>query len=281
MTTTPVSPLKSSAGAAAAVTRAIKDASDSTGVGFDVLYNIAKRESSFNPDAKAKTSSAAGLFQFIEQTWLGVVKDFGASHGLSAEAGAITRGADGRLTVADPARRKEILDLRFDAGKASALAGELAQSNSAALQKKLGRAVDRAEVYAAHFLGVAGAAKLLSAPASALAADLLPAAANANKPVFFEGGVKKTVSDVFASIAQSINQAVPASPAPGISPGELRWASLFPDTARGQRAPSSFTAILDHPAASGELTAFSLTVLQALDPTRITQTERARREAIV
>lgn len=290
MTTTDISPLKTGAAktanaAGAAVTRALKEASEATGVGFDVLYNIAKRESSFNPDAKAKTSSAAGLFQFIEQTWLGAVKDFGGAHGLAAEAAAITRRPDGKLAVADPARRKEILDLRFDAGKAAALAGELAQTNAAALQQKLGRAVDRAEIYAAHFLGVGGAAKLLNAPSTALAADLLPAAAKANKPVFYEGGAKKTVGDVVASIAKSMNAAAPAAPqgapdAPSI--GELRWAELYPDTARSAYARSAFSALLDGPAPrSTELTPFSMTVLQALDPTRIAETERKRKDAIV
>lgn len=286
MTTTNISPLKVGADAAgAAVTRALKDASEATGAGFDVLYNIAKRESSFNPDAKAKTSSAAGLFQFIEQTWLGVVKDYGARHGLAAEADAITRNADGKLSVRDPARRKDILDLRFDAGKAAALAGELAQSNAAALQQKLGRAVDRAEVYAAHFLGVAGAAKLLKAPSSALAADLLPAAAEANKPVFYEGGAKKTVGDVVASIAKSMNAPTPVAPdsAPASpSVGELRWADLFPETTHTDLSRSAFSALLSEPSSEKrELTPFSMTVLQALDPTRIAADGRRRRDSLV
>ncbi len=283
MTTTDISPLKAGANAAgAAVTRALKDASEATGVGFDVLYNIARRESSFNPEAKAKTSSAAGLFQFIEQTWLGAVKEFGSAHGLSAEATAITRSADGKLTVADPSRRKEILDLRFDAGKAAALAGELAQSNAAALQQKLGRAVDRAEIYAAHFLGVGGAAKLLKAPASALAADLLPAAAQANKPVFFEGGAKKTVGDVVAAIAKSMNAPAPAPAEEAPSVGELRWAELFPDTGKSDLTRSAFSALLDTPTRRPqELTPFTMTVLQALDPTRLADADGKRKDAIV
>lgn len=285
MTTTDISPLKAGANAAAAVTRALKDASEATGAGFDVLYNIAKRESSFDPGAKAKTSSAAGLFQFIEQTWLGVVKDYGARHGLGDEAAAITRSADGKFAIGDPARRKEILDLRFDAGKAAALAGELAQANASALQQKLGRAVDRAEVYAAHFLGVAGAAKLLKAPSSALAADLLPAAAKANKPVFYDGGEKKTVGDVVASIARSMNAPTPAasqSSPSSPSVGELRWADLFPETASSALSRSAFSALLSEPSGSSkELTPFSMTVLQALDPTRIAEDSRRRKDEIV
>ena len=48
---------------------AIKNAAAKTGVNFTYLMEKAAVESSFNPDAKAKTSSATGLFQFIEQTW--------------------------------------------------------------------------------------------------------------------------------------------------------------------------------------------------------------------
>ena len=47
------------------------------------LLKTATRESSLNPDAKAKSSSAAGLFQFIEQTWLGLVKSDGPRLGLA------------------------------------------------------------------------------------------------------------------------------------------------------------------------------------------------------
>lgn len=193
--------------AAAKVSVALKKASASTGVGFDYLYRVAVRESALNPSAKAKTSSAAGLFQFIEQTWLASVKNFGAKHGLSAEAADIVKGANGRFTVADPARRQAILDLRFDADKAAALAAELAQENKKALEGALGRAVDGAELYAAHFLGPTGARALLSAEAGASAAALLPSAAAANRPVFYEGVRERTVGEVIDSFRTTIGGA--------------------------------------------------------------------------
>ena len=192
---------------AAKVSGALKKASASTGVGFDYLYRVAVRESSLNPSAKAKTSSAAGLFQFIEQTWLASVKKYGAKYGLSAEAGAIVNGANGRFTVADPARRQAILDLRFDADKAAALAAELAQENKRALEGALGRAVDGAELYAAHFLGPSGARALLSADRSTSAAALLPSAAAANRPVFFDGARERTVGEVIDSFRKTIGGA--------------------------------------------------------------------------
>jgi len=61
---------------------AFQSASNSTGTSFDYLVKTAARESSFNPSAKAKTSSATGLFQFIESTWLETMKEAGPRHGL-------------------------------------------------------------------------------------------------------------------------------------------------------------------------------------------------------
>ncbi|HBS33151.1 MAG TPA: lytic transglycosylase [Parvularcula sp.] len=198
------------ASAATKVSGALKKASASTGVGFDYLYRVAVRESSLNPAAKARTSSAAGLFQFIEQTWLGAVKKYGAGHGLGAEAADIVRGPGGRYTVADPARRQAILDLRFDAEKAAGLAAELARENKASLEGALGRAVGAAELYAAHFLGPTGARTLLSADAGASAAALLPSAAAANRHVFFDGARERSVGEVIDSFRKTIGGAAAA-----------------------------------------------------------------------
>ena len=189
---------------AAAVAAALKRASAATGSSFELLYNMARRESSLDPTAKASTSSAAGLFQFIEQTWLGAVKSYGGKHGLAEAAAAIEQGADGRFKVSDATRRAEILDLRYNAEHAAALAGELVQENRASLQKRLGRDPSSAELYAAHFLGAAGAAKLLEAPSETSAATLLPNAAAANKPVFYANGRARTVAEVMASIERSM-----------------------------------------------------------------------------
>ncbi len=190
-----------------AVQGALKKASDATGVGFDYLYRVAVRESSLNPAATAKTSSAAGLFQFIEETWLGAVKQYGAKHGLAHFAADIEKGPSGRHQVADPARRKEILDLRFDPEKAAALAGELARENRSALEGALGRAVDAAELYAAHFLGAGGAKKLLSAKPEDSAAALLPAAAAANRHVFYDGERARSVGEVIEGFRRTIGVA--------------------------------------------------------------------------
>lgn len=210
MQTDAVSKFASAAGSQA-VNAALKRASEATGAGFDVLYNMARRESSLDPAAKAKTSSAAGLFQFIEQTWLGAVKNYGSRHGLNVEAAAITTTSSGKFVVADQTKRDDILNMRFDPAKAAALAGELIQENKAGLESRLGRGVDAAEVYAAHFLGLGGALKLLRAAPDDNAAELLPAAAAANRNVFYEGDRAKTIKEVMTSLAKSMNVASAAS----------------------------------------------------------------------
>ncbi|HHS82492.1 MAG TPA: hypothetical protein ENJ68_03130, partial [Devosia sp.] len=52
-------------------------AGDRSGVDFNYLVKTAFRESSFSSDARASSSSAVGLFQFLESTWLEVMKQDG------------------------------------------------------------------------------------------------------------------------------------------------------------------------------------------------------------
>lgn len=259
----------SSAAAKAAVSGALRQASEKTGVGFDYLYRVAVRESSLNPKAKAATSSAAGLFQFIEQTWLEAVRKFGPAHGLGAYAADIAVGENGRLAVSDPARRKEILDLRFDPEKAAALAGELARENQGALERTLGRAVDAAELYAAHFLGAGGAKTLLSADAAADAAALLPAAAKANRHVFYDGARARSVGEVIESFRRTIGGAADRATEIG-ERVEMALAPIF-ETAARVSAPFTQRA---HPYEMKALSPLVLAVLQALDPRDIGRRER-------
>ncbi|WDI32029.1 transglycosylase SLT domain-containing protein [Hyphococcus flavus] len=263
---------------AALVTGAVKRASQSTGAHFDFLMKMAARESGFDPNAKAKTSSAAGLFQFIEQTWLATVKKYGAGHGLGDVAAKITRNANGRYAVADPAERQAVLNLRFDADKASAMAGELANENKRALESRLGRAVTSADLYTAHFLGPAGAVKLLSAAASTKAADLLPRAAAANKPVFYDGARAKTVGEVVASIAKSMGETAKViSTAQNTNASETK--SFAPVAAYKSFIADTFSAPARAVVSSGGgLSAMALGVIDALDATLMRDDRNSDRE---
>ncbi|MEG1452179.1 transglycosylase SLT domain-containing protein [Brevundimonas sp.] len=193
------------------VEAAIRRASSTTGVDFDFLMKTARRESGFNPDAKARTSSASGLFQFIEQTWLATVKQHGHKHGYGQYADLIYQGGDGRWQVRGSARNV-VLDLRFDPQAASTMAGELTATNAAYLRGRTGREPNGGDLYAAHFLGPAGAARLIEAmharPNSS-AASLFPDAASANRSIFYKQGRTATVAEVYANLQSTAGGATP------------------------------------------------------------------------
>lgn len=201
------------------VEAAIRRASNATGVDADFLVRTARRESAMNPSARARTSSAAGLFQFIEQTWLGTVKAHGAKHGYGQYADLIYRGGDGRWRVEGSARNV-VLDLRFDPQAASTMAAELTASNAAYLRGRSGREPGAGDLYAAHFLGPAGAAQLMDAmdrrPGSSAAA-IFPEAASANRSIFFRDGRPATVAEVHANLQRSAGDGAPAAAS---SPGQ-------------------------------------------------------------
>lgn len=186
-------------------TRLIRQAAQETGTDFNFLLRTAARESNFDAGAQASTSSAAGMYQFIEQTWLGVMQRHGAEHGHGDAAQAITQGQNGRLDVADPVERERILDLRFDPETAARMAGELASENARVIQSRIGRPASGGELYAAHFLGAQGAAGLIAAAerSPAMRADeLFPQAAQANRPIFYDGARPRSASEVLASLTQ-------------------------------------------------------------------------------
>ncbi len=207
------------------VASAIHKASASTGVDFAYLVAQAGQESSFRPDAKAGTSSAKGLYQFVDSTWLTMIRDKGAAYGVGDLAAQIDATAGGPR-VADPAARRKILDLRNDPTLSAAMAAEYAKSNRAQLTQDLGRAVNSTDLYMAHFLGASGAAKFLSAldsDPSTPGAKLLPEAAAANRGVFFDAqGAPRTVAQIYNHYATRFGEAqrqieaTSATPSPGL-----------------------------------------------------------------
>ncbi len=195
------------------VRTSIARASQATGVDFDYLLAQAKLESDLDPNARASTSSATGLFQFIGSTWLETLDRHGAKHGLSWADAAITKGAGG-ARIANSSLQSQIMDLRYDPDTSSLMAAELALDNREALRTTLGRDPDHAELYLAHFLGTKGANRFLDAmqrnPDSSAAA-LFPTQAAANRPVFFEqsGSARSLgqVMDLFRSrLSDAMNE---------------------------------------------------------------------------
>jgi hypothetical protein len=190
------------------VLASIQKASANTGVDFSYLMAQASRESSFDPSAKASTSSATGLYQFVEQTWLGTFKEHAAEYGQAELASKITKSADGRYSVADPAARKQILDLRKDPTLNAAMAAELAADNKTKMEAALGRPATATDLHLAHFLGLSGALRFirkLDSDPSTTGAAMFPRAAAANASVFYDGdGNARTVAEIYNRMSTSI-----------------------------------------------------------------------------
>ncbi|MFI4965312.1 MAG: transglycosylase SLT domain-containing protein [Caulobacterales bacterium] len=204
------------------VEAAIQRASQATGVDFSFLMRTAGRESGMNPAARAGSSTAAGLFQFVEQTWLSTLKQHGAKHGYARYAELISKGADGRYHVSGEEARRAVMDLRLDPHAASLMAGELTSDSAAYLKGRTGRNPTAGELYAAHFLGPQGSARLIEAAQTrpgATAAQLFPEAAHANKAIFYRDGRAATVGEVYANLTRAAGSAAPVA-APAAAPSE-------------------------------------------------------------
>ncbi|CAK0761838.1 Lytic transglycosylase [Azospirillaceae bacterium] len=188
------------------VESAVQEASQRTGVDFAYLLEKASIESSFRTDLKASTSSATGLYQFLDSTWLSTVKAHGSAHGLEQYANAIQTRSDGRPFVADPDMRREILDLRKDARVSALMAAEFTRDNYDYLQNNVKNAkIGPTELYLAHFLGAGGGAKFLNAMkenATTLGRDVFPEAAGSNYNVFYSrDGQPKTLQQIYDRFA--------------------------------------------------------------------------------
>ncbi|MET0588488.1 MAG: lytic transglycosylase domain-containing protein [Novosphingobium sp.] len=210
---------------------AIARAAERTGIDFNYLLAQAKLESRLDPAARAQTSSAAGLYQFTNGTWLQTLDRHGASHGLGWAEEAIEGGR-----LRDPAMRAQVMGLRYDADASALMAAELANDNRAALSVQLGRDPDAAELYLAHFLGIGGAGQFLTALATdpgQSAAAILPQAAAANRAIFYQAsGEPRSVGGVMELLRGKVAAAMegsflPSSSREGIEGwGVSSWQSL-------------------------------------------------------
>jgi hypothetical protein len=165
--------------ASPAVKSAIIDASNRYGVDVVVMAQFAAKESAFNPNAKAPTSSASGLYQFITSTWNGLVN----------------QGKIAGLPPGSP-------DKRFDPQFNAAGGAVFLRDNARAI-----RSNDVGDLYLAHFLGPATAAKVVSSDNSS-------------------GGKELLITTLGASAVLRISKANPSIVKPNTTVGELRtWAA--------------------------------------------------------
>ncbi|THD38271.1 MAG: lytic transglycosylase domain-containing protein [Sphingomonas sp.] len=220
------------------VRAAIAQASQATGIDFDYLLGQAQLESGLNPAARAGTSSATGLYQFIDQSWLGVIKQHGSQYGLGWAADAIGRNANGRLTVSDPAMRRAILDLRNNPAVAASMAAESASDNKASLEGSLGRGATGTDLYMAHFLGLGGARsflKTMQVNPGVSGAAMFPAAARANRSIFYDaGGNARSLGDIYQRFAAKLDKGAAQVGATSLASDVLDGnPGLMPAVARG------------------------------------------------
>lgn len=164
--------LEASAKAQAAAAREKANAEERSIKSFS--QKVVGVESSGNRLATNSASSAVGLGQFIEGTWLKLFKE-----NFPDRAEGMTNSM--------------ILALRTDAATSKAMIEIYARENSAVL-KRAGQSVTEANLYLAHFLGSAGANKVLkAAPGTPIADILKPGAIKANPKILGNGATAGSV----------------------------------------------------------------------------------------
>lgn len=224
------------------IVTALKSASRATGADFDYLLKTARRESALKPGARAATSSASGLFQFIEQTWLGTLKNAGPKHGLGKISGLINQDRHGRFTIADPAKRKAVLALRFDPKLSALMAGEFTRTNARAMQMRIGRPPSEGELYIGHFLGAGQASRLINLMASRgrEPADAhFPKAAKANPAIFYgTNGKARSLASVYSNLTRHYSDRIAAFGGPqSVEGANLRSAETRAAPGSGAERP--------------------------------------------
>jgi murein DD-endopeptidase MepM/ murein hydrolase activator NlpD len=165
-----------------------------------LIQRIIHVESAGNPKAKNPLSTATGLGQFIESTWLRMIN----TH---------------RPDLAQGRTREQILALRTDPDIATEMVAALARGNANYLRSR-GQPVTSGNLYLSHFLGPDGAVTALSASPGTPLADLFPAAViNANP--FLRGW---SASDVVNWAARKMQQKAPVVAAAAPQPPRNQFA---------------------------------------------------------
>ncbi len=169
----------------------IMAASKRTGVAYSTLMAMAAAESSFNPNAGAKTSSAKGLYQFTDGTWNAMIKKYGPN-GTAVKNPGVTNV--------------------YDACSNALMGAYYIKENRDALAAA-GLGTGPTELYMCHFLGTAGGKKFLRAKASnpnQIAANVVGSSvANANHSIFYKSGGARTVQEVYNVLNAKTGATVP------------------------------------------------------------------------
>ncbi len=164
-----------------AVGKMLDDVAKQTGMDANMLKTVAAIESGLNPMAAAGTSSAKGLFQFIDGTWNDMLKKYGSKYGIEPGTSSL-----------DP--------------MANALMGAEYLKENTKVLSSVKKDVNATDLYMAHFLGAGGAKQFFSADPNTSGAALLPKAASANPSIFYNKGVPRTVGEIYKFLQDRVAQ---------------------------------------------------------------------------
>lgn len=196
-------------GAPSVAAGAIRLASERSAQDFGYMMELAAAESGFSHSVRASTSTATGLYQFIESTWAWMIKLHGARYGLSDFAREVEIYSDdlGRkqARINNPVVRRQIMELRRNPHLSSLFSAHFQQENKAKEACWVEGEIARADLYLAHFLGAHDAVYFINEmrdnPRKSAAATF-PEAAEANQNIFYvmQNGQRqraRTLSEVY------------------------------------------------------------------------------------
>lgn len=199
---------------------AIRLGSLRTGVDFEYMMELSAAESNFDHAVQASTSSATGLYQFTEDTWLQTIRRYGDAYGMSPLAGQMSNTFDmnGMLVgrVENPFIRTTSFDLRKQPHIMGLLAAEFQQRNQFRITCVIRRPLTRTEMYFGHFLGAEGAITFIQNRArngGGNAAAAFQQQADANRNVFYSRDrrgrrVARSYNDVYAFFERKFGRGI-------------------------------------------------------------------------
>lgn len=197
---------------------AIRLAEMRLGADFEFMTDLAHQESTFRKNVRARTSSAAGMYQFTIDTWLNNVYRQGCDYGFQDYADMITyeleeltpwqirhdREARIRPTIKDNFERASILGMRNSHFLSTLMAVENSAYEIALVESFLGREITtNTEKYIVHFLGIEDSYfffKAFDENPDAIAADLLVEPARSNQRVFYNRRGKNKTARTYQQV---------------------------------------------------------------------------------
>jgi len=196
------------------VLTAIYAASQHTGEDFSYLMELAFSESSFRTQIKARRSSAFGLYQFTNDTWLFAIHSFGHKYQLGFYADQIEflENEDGKLKpiLKNPVSFKHVASLRQDPYLSAIMAAELAQLNSKSMDEwnVLPKGSHRTSKYLGHFFGIKDSiifGYALKHTPNAKAADVFAKLAKANPAIFYNKRKARSFQEIYSHFSKKFD----------------------------------------------------------------------------